>query len=95
MIATNGLISGIIRTASYRRSITLSAAEILGVEEKVGSLDNGKDATFFLSDGNPLEITSTVVKAFIQGREVDLGDRHKSLYEKYKEKYRQLGKIEQ
>ena len=77
------------------RAITLSAAEILGVEEKVGSLDNGKDATFFLSDGNPLEITSTVVKAFIQGREVDFGDRHKSLYEKYKEKYRQLGKIEQ
>lgn len=77
------------------RAITLSTAEILGVEEKVGSLDHGKDATFFLSDGNPLDITSTVVKAFIQGREVDLGDRHKSLYEKYKEKYRQLGKLKQ
>jgi len=77
------------------RAITLSAAEILGVADKIGSLEPGKDATFFLSNRNPLEITSSVSKAFIQGREIDLGDRQKSLYEKYKEKYRQLGKLEQ
>ena len=36
------------------RAITLSAAEILGVDEKIGSLDLGKDATFFISDNEPL-----------------------------------------
>ena len=32
--------------------------------------------------------------AFIEGREIDLGNRHKSLYMKYREKYKQLGLIE-
>ena len=75
------------------RAITLSAAEILGVDEKIGSLDLGKDATFFISDNEPLIQSNHPIKAYIQGREIDLSDRQKNLWEKYKEKYRRLGKL--
>ena len=72
------------------RSITISAAEILGIEKQVGSLESGKDATLFISNGDPLEIRTNVLQAYIQGRKVDMGDRHKMLFHKYQEKYRQL-----
>ena len=75
------------------RAITLSAAEILGVDDYVGSLDLGKDATFFISDNEPLTQYSRPIKAYIKGREIDLSDRQKNLWKKYKEKYRQLGKL--
>jgi len=75
------------------RSITLSAAEILGVDDKIGSLEPGKDATFFIAESEPLTQTTNPMKAFIQGREVDLSDRQKDLWEKYKEKYRRLGRL--
>ena len=75
------------------KSITLYAAEILGIDDQVGSLDIGKDATFIVTDGDPLEITTNVKMEFIQGKRIDLGDRHKKLYEKYQVKYRQLGII--
>ena len=72
------------------RSITLSAAEILGIDKQLGSLESGKDATLFISNGDPLEIRTNVLQAYIQGRKVDMGDRHKMLFHKYQEKYRQL-----
>ena len=75
------------------RAITLSAAEILGIDEKIGSLDLGKAATFFISDNEPLTQSNHPIKAYIQGREIDLSDRQKDLWEKYKEKYRRLGKL--
>ena len=73
------------------RSITLSAAEILGIDKQVGSLESGKDATLFISNGDALEIRTNVLQAYIQGRKIDMNDHHKSLYHKYQEKYRQLG----
>jgi len=75
------------------RSITLSAAEILGVDDKIGSLEPGKDATFFIAESEPLTQITNPIKAFIQGRELDLSDRQKNLWEKYKEKYRRLGRL--
>ena len=75
------------------RAITLSAAEILGVDGQIGSLDLGKDATFFISDNEPLTQSNHPIKAYIQGREIDLSDRQKNLWNKYKEKYRRLGKL--
>lgn len=73
------------------RSITLAPAEILGVADRVGSLEKGKDATLIIADGNPLETASHVEAAFVEGRPVDLNDRHKRLWKKYEEKYRRLG----
>ncbi|TDJ33831.1 MAG: imidazolonepropionase [Gammaproteobacteria bacterium] len=72
------------------KAITLYAAEILGVDNRLGSLEAGKDATFIVTDGDPLEITTNVERAWIQGREIDLSSHHTRLYEKYQEKYRQL-----
>lgn len=65
------------------RSLTLTAAEVFGVEDRLGSIDPGKDATFILVEGDPLEINSQVRRAWIAGREIDLMNRHQRLYEKY------------
>jgi imidazolonepropionase-like amidohydrolase len=73
------------------KSITQYPAEILGIADRVGTLEVGKDATIFVSDGDPLETETQVTAAWIQGRKVDLTSRHTQLYEKYQIKYRQLG----
>lgn len=72
------------------KAITLYPAEILGVADRVGSLEVGKDATLFVTDGDPLETASQVEAAFVQGRPVELNDRHKRLWRKYGERLRQL-----
>jgi imidazolonepropionase-like amidohydrolase len=74
------------------KAVTLYPARILGVEQRVGSLEREKDATLIVTTGNPLETASQVEMAFIQGREVDLSDRHKRLWRKYQEKYRRMSK---
>jgi len=73
------------------KSITLSTAEILGIDDKVGSLEVGKDATLFVSNGDILDIRTNVLDAFINGKKVDLSDRHKMLNDKYTQKYIQKG----
>ncbi len=72
------------------KAITLYPAEILGVAERVGSLEAGKDATLIITSGDPIETATQVEQAFIQGRQVDLNNRHKRLNDKYQEKYRRL-----
>jgi imidazolonepropionase-like amidohydrolase len=72
------------------KAVTLYPARILGVGDRLGSLETGKEATFIVTDGSPLEITTNVERAFVTGREIDLSSRHTRLYEKYREKYRQL-----
>jgi imidazolonepropionase-like amidohydrolase len=66
------------------RAITLSPAEILGVADRVGSIEAGKLATLVIADGDPLEARTHVERAWISGREVDLSSRHTRLYEKYR-----------
>lgn len=72
------------------RSITLSAAELLGVGDRLGSLEVGKAATMFLADGDVLEITTRITDGWIDGATLVLDDKHKQLDRKYREKYRQL-----
>ena len=73
------------------KAITIYPAEILGVSDKVGSIEPGKDATIIVTTGDPLEIPTRVVYEFIQGRKVDLNNRQKRLYKKYSIKYKRLG----
>jgi imidazolonepropionase-like amidohydrolase len=73
------------------KATTLYAAEILGAADCVGSLELGKDATFILTNGDPLEATTVIDQAFIQGRAVDLNNRHKRLFRKYQSKYEDDG----
>ena len=69
-------------------AITLSAAKILGIDDKTGSLEVGKDANIVVSDGDILDMkSSTVTNALIQGRQVSLDNKQKQLYERYKYKY--------
>jgi imidazolonepropionase-like amidohydrolase len=67
------------------QSITLNTATILGVEKQLGSIEQGKEATFFISSGDALDMrTNNVEKAFIKGIEIDLNNHQKDLFEKYK-----------
>jgi imidazolonepropionase-like amidohydrolase len=76
------------------KAITLYPAQILGVADRIGSLEAGKDATLIITTGDPLEASTQITAAYIQGRSVDLSNRHRRLWDKYKEKYRRQG-IEQ
>lgn len=70
-------------------SISLNAAKILGIDSRCGSLEAGKDATFFISDGDALDMKSQkIIQAFIQGREIDLDNKHKELYRRFSGKPR-------
>ena len=69
-------------------SITLNAAKILGIAGRTGSIEVGKDANIIISEGDILDMKNSIVtKAFIQGRDIDLNDKHKQLNERYKKKY--------
>jgi imidazolonepropionase-like amidohydrolase len=69
-------------------AISLNAAKIMGVADKAGSIEAGKDANIIISEGDILDMrTSNVTDAFIQGRKIDLNDKHKMLNEKYEQKY--------
>lgn len=68
--------------------ITLNTAKILGIDQQVGSLEVGKDATLFISEGDALDMMGNILThAFINGREVSLETHQTRLYERYKEKY--------
>lgn len=69
------------------RAITLSAAELLGIADRVGSLEAGKDATLIVTDQDVLEVASHVQLAFIRGAPVDLESRHTRLWQKFQRKY--------
>jgi imidazolonepropionase-like amidohydrolase len=69
-------------------AITLNAAKVLGIDNMTGSIEKGKDANIVVSEGDILDMKSSVVlHAFIQGRKIELSDKHKQLYERYKYKY--------
>ncbi|WP_256002985.1 amidohydrolase family protein [Pedobacter deserti] len=76
------------------QTITLNAAQILGIADKTGSLEIGKDATLFISAGDALDMrTNRVEQAFIQGRDINLDNLHKQLDKKFSDKYRAVPKM--
>ncbi|MCL4796432.1 MAG: amidohydrolase family protein [Bryobacteraceae bacterium] len=66
------------------RSVTLNAAEIYGVADRIGSIDSGKYADLIVTDGDPLEIRTQVKMMFVKGEPVDLESKHTRLYKKYR-----------
>ncbi len=67
--------------------ITSNPAKILGIESTAGTLEVGKDATLFISDGNALDMrTNNISKAFIQGRDISLESHQTKLYKRYNTK---------
>ena len=71
------------------KSVTLYAAQLLGVGMELGSIETGKRATLIVTDGDPLEITTHIEQAYIDGARIDLSNKQTRLYEKYKKKYEQ------
>lgn len=70
------------------RSVTLSAAEILGIDKSYGSIEEGKKATLFISKGNALDMkTNHVVSILVNGEFVSPENHQTDLYLKYKKKY--------
>jgi imidazolonepropionase-like amidohydrolase len=65
------------------RALTINAAEILGVADRVGSIENGKDANLFIAKGDPLEVRTPITHVFIQGKDVGIDSKHEALYRKY------------
>jgi len=74
--------------AEALKGLTLYPAQCAGVAGRLGSLEAGKDATLFATDGDILDIRSRVQRMWIAGREVSLESRHTRLYEKYKNRPR-------
>ena len=69
-------------------AITLNSAKILGIDDKTGSIEVGKDANIIVSQGDILDMRSNQLShAFIQGRSISLDNKQKQLYERYKHKY--------
>jgi len=73
------------------RAITIYAAEILGIDDRMGTIEAGKDASIMITNGNPLELSTQIEQVYIQGRMIDMTDKHRELYEKFLEKHRQAG----
>ena len=70
--------------------ITSNTAKLLGIDNQCGTLEQGKDATLFISDGDALDMrTNKLSKAFIQGRDVNLATHQSELNDRYKDKYNQ------
>jgi imidazolonepropionase-like amidohydrolase len=65
------------------RAITLSAAEVLGVGDVLGSIDVGKSADLFVADGDPLELGTRIEAVYIAGKAVSMETRQTRLFEKY------------
>jgi imidazolonepropionase-like amidohydrolase len=70
--------------AEALKGLTFYPAQVLGLESRLGSLDAGKEATFFVSDGSILDLRTSVKRMWIAGKEVLLDSRHTRLYEKYR-----------
>ena len=65
------------------RALTVWPAEIWGVDDVIGTVEEGKMANLFVADGDPLDIRTHVTEVFIKGRHVPMDDRATRLYEKH------------
>ena len=65
------------------KALTIGAAEILGVADRLGSIEPGKIANLLISKGDPLEFRSQITHVIINGRSVGLHNEHLALYERY------------
>ena len=70
------------------KMITSNTAEILGIADRTGTLETGKDANIIISEGDLLDMRTSIVSyAFIQGREVIIEGKQQELFRRFKEKY--------
>jgi imidazolonepropionase-like amidohydrolase len=75
------------------KAVTINAAEFMGLSDRLGSLEPGKQAMLLIMTGTPIDTRSDILQAYIQGRELDMNDIQKHFFMKYMEKVRQMLKI--
>lgn len=68
------------------KAITINAAEVFGIADKMGSIEVGKDATLLVSTGDPFETKSQISHVFIDGYRVPMSSRHIKLYQEFLER---------
>ncbi|WP_405566533.1 amidohydrolase family protein [Polaribacter sp. Asnod6-C07] len=69
--------------------ITSNSAKVLGIDDTTGTLEVGKDATLFISEGDALDMrTNQLTKAYIQGRDISLESHQTKLWKRYSNKYK-------
>lgn len=68
------------------RAVTLYPARFLGIDDRVGALAEGLDATLLVTTGSPLEYETQIEEIYIQGRAVDMDDVHRLFYQKYRQR---------
>ena len=70
------------------KMITSNTAKLLGIDDRVGTLESGKDATLFVSEGDALDFRTNVLShAFISGKQVTLDNKQQELFQRYSKKY--------
>jgi len=65
------------------KAVTIYPARIFGLDDQVGTLEQGKLAKLIVTNGDPLELTTDVKNLFIRGQLTSMDNRHLRLYEKY------------
>lgn len=70
------------------RALTINAARIFGVGDRIGSLEAGKVANILVTTGDPLDVRSTPRYVFIRGRPMPFNDRHTREYETWRNRPR-------
>lgn len=65
------------------KAITINTAEIFGVSDKLGSIEEGKQANLFIAEGDPFEPMNHINQVFIRGYKIPMISRHTQLYEEY------------
>jgi len=73
-------------TEEALKAITINPAEIFGVSDQYGSLEEGKMASLFISDGDPFETKTSIQGLFINGWMIPLESRHTLLYKEFLER---------
>jgi hypothetical protein len=75
------------------QTVTLNSAKILGIDDRTGSIEVGKDANIVVSTGDILDMsTNNIEYAFIAGRNINLDNKHKQLYRRFQAKFDNLPK---
>ena len=68
------------------KAVTIVPAEILGVDKELGSIEQGKNATLFISDGDPFETKTQIMHVFVDGYQIPMSNRHIRLYQEFLER---------
>ncbi|MEL7834704.1 amidohydrolase family protein [Fodinibius sp. Rm-B-1B1-1] len=79
-------------TEEALKAITINAAEIFGVADKLGSIEEGKQANLFIAEGDPFEPMNHITDVFIRGNKIPMVSRHIQLYDQYLDRGAQTSK---